>query len=96
MEYNPEFYKICLASQEEENLIKKCLVYLGIEYFESNKEHSLLIDRFEWYIITEANTDEEINNFINDWHDNKYGEDYIFWNEKDYLLLAHCLIFGLI
>lgn len=94
MEYNPEFYKIVLASKHEEELLKKCLVYLGVEYFESNKEYTLLIDNEDWYMITEANTEANINTFVNDWLFNEYDLDK--FNVNEYLLLAQCLIFGLI
>lgn len=93
MEYNPQYYKICLASKNEEELLKKCLVYLGIEYYLSNKEYTILIDSEDWYIITESKT-EEINKFVNDWLFNEYDLDK--FNVNEYLLLAQCLIFGLI
>lgn len=94
MEYNPEYFKIVLASKQEEELLKKCLVYLGMEYYESNKEYTLLLDKEDWYIITESNTEDNINTFVNYWLFNEY--DLNNFTEKEYLLLAQCLIFGLI
>lgn len=94
MDYNPEYFKIVLASKQEEELLKKCLVYLGVEYFESNKEYTLIIDNEDWYMITGANTEENTNKFVNDWLFNEYDLDK--FNVNEYLLLAQCLIFGLI